>query len=57
MQVSISELKGKILEKIINENNDELIFILKDGTRYKMFHEQECCESVVTDDIIGDMDD
>jgi hypothetical protein len=53
----ISELIGKTLVKIDNENGDELIFTCDDGTKYRMFHEQDCCESVSLDDVCGNIDD
>ena len=54
---SIEELKGKTLFKIIKEDNDALIFICNDGTKYKMYHDHDCCETVTIDDINGDLDD
>ncbi len=50
------DLVGKTLTEIKN-NGDELIFIADDGTQYKMYHAQDCCESVSIDDINGDLDD
>ena len=50
------ELVGKTLTEIKN-NDDELIFIVDDGTEYKMYHAQDCCESVSIEDINGDLDD
>jgi hypothetical protein len=49
-------LVGKTLTEI-KKNNDELIFIVDDGTRYKMYHEQDCCETVSIEDINGDLND
>jgi hypothetical protein len=37
--------------------NDELFFYTADGDRYKMYHDQDCCESVYIEDVIGDLDD
>ena len=39
------DLVGKTLSEIKN-NGDELIFIVDDGNEYKMYHAQDCCESV-----------
>ena len=50
------DLVGKTLSEIKN-NGNELIFIVDDGTEYKMYHAQDCCESVSIDDINGDLDD
>lgn len=52
----IKDLVGKTLTEIKN-NGDELIFIVDDGTQYKMYHAQDCCESVFIDDINGDLND
>lgn len=52
----IKDLVGKTLTEIKN-NGDELIFIVDDGTEYKMYHKQDCCESVSIEDINGDLED
>jgi hypothetical protein len=53
----IKNLIGKILIEVTNKGNDELIFICDDGTSYKMYHDQDCCENVSIDDINGDLQD
>ena len=50
------DLVGKTLTEIKN-NGDELIFIVDDETQYKMYHAQNCCESVSIEDINGDLND
>ncbi len=53
----ISVLKGQIITNIEKNGDDELIFTLANGDRYKMYHDQDCCEHVAIDDINGDLDD
>jgi hypothetical protein len=56
MIAKVSDLKGRILISIEKFNN-ELIFNCYNGEKYRMFHYQDCCESVTIDDICGDLDD
>lgn len=53
----IEELIGKILIKIDQKPDDEIIFHTSDGTAYRMSHYQDCCESVTVEDICGDLND
>lgn len=58
MLVDFSELKGKTITQIIGGHwSDELFFHTSDGSEYKMYHQQDCCESVYLEDINGDLDD
>lgn len=52
----INDLVGKVLTGI-RKQEDELMFTCDDGKQYKMLHRQDCCESVVIDDICGDLND
>jgi hypothetical protein len=52
----IEMLVGKTLVKI-NNSNDEIRFYTKEGRVYLMHHQQDCCESVSVEDIVGDLDD
>lgn len=54
--MEISELIGKTLTDVKNENN-EILFFCDNGDKYKMYHDQDCCESVTIDDICGDLSD
>lgn len=54
----ITELQGKTLLYIrVDKELDEILFTCNDGTQYKMYHEEDCCESVCIDDINGDLND
>ena len=56
MDIEVAELKGKTIIDIVN-NDDELLFTCSDGSKYKMYHSQDCCESVSIEDINGDLQD
>jgi hypothetical protein len=52
--VLFEELKGKVLVDIrldcVKNGNEALLFVCDDGTKYAMFHFQDCCESVSLED-------
>lgn len=56
MYRNVNELVGKVLTNIENKG-DELIFHCEDDNKYKLYHAQDCCESVSIEDIVGDLND
>lgn len=55
---SISDLIGRTVTRIERPNSGEVIFICDgDGTTWRLFHYQDCCESVYLDDVAGDLAD
>lgn len=53
--VDFSVLVGNTIESITGKKGDnEILFKMSNGSIYKMYHEQDCCESVYVEDIIGD---
>ena len=57
MYTEIKELIGKTLVKIEQIDKEEIIFTTSEGDKYKMYHEQDCCECVEIDDVNGDYED
>lgn len=57
--IGISVLKGKTITDIegLEKNGDEVYIKTSDGCVYKMYHEQDCCESVWIEDVCGDVED
>lgn len=55
--ITFSSLLGLTLTEIRNKNDDELTFLTSEGRIFKMYHDQDCCESVSIEEIIGDLDD
>jgi hypothetical protein len=51
------DLRGRILYKIEQIDNDELRFYLTEDHYVRMYHSQDCCESVTIEDIVGDLED
>jgi hypothetical protein len=52
------ELKGQIIEEItgLTEGNDEVVLTTNIG-KYRLYHEQDCCEHVVINKVIGNVND
>jgi hypothetical protein len=53
--VKFEDLLGKTFTDISGayQGSQEIIFTCSDGTKYKMFHLQDCCESVRVEDVCG----
>lgn len=46
-----------IVDIAVDNREDEIFFRTEDGEVFKMYHRQDCCESVVIEEIIGDLED
>lgn len=60
--VEFSELIGKTLVTVVDlklrsDRINELRFVCSDGSAYRMYHIQDCCEDVSLEDICGDWSD
>ncbi len=56
---NIEELIGKTILRIDGAElgSDAIVFHCSDGAIYRMYHEQDCCENVSLEDIVGDVND
>jgi len=51
-------LVGMTLTSInVSRADDKIEFVTSNGVEFEMYHEQDCCEGVSIDDIVGDLDD
>jgi len=53
----LNEIIGKTMVDINRKGDEQIIFTCSDGMKYRMYHSQDCCEYVVIEDIVGDLDD
>jgi len=53
---NFEDLKDKVITKI-DVSDKEIVFEVVNQGRFKMYHDQDCCESVYVDDINGDIQD
>jgi len=53
------ELVGKVCVsvEVKRQDDDRILFVFSDGTIAKMYHSQDCCESVNIEDINGELED
>lgn len=53
----VAELLGKTIVEIdgAKEDSKAIVFLCDDGTKFMMYHEQDCCEYVAVNDICGDV--
>ena len=55
---NVDVLKGKTLSSVNGGvGYGEIVFVTSDGETYRMYHDQDCCESVSVEDIVGDLQD
>jgi len=55
---TFSELVGCVLSRVtVATERDEVILELADGRSFRLYHEQNCCESVTIEEIDGTIDE
>lgn len=56
--VEVSDLIGKTFTSVeVRGADDTVVFTTEEGEVYRMFHRQDCCESVYVEDVVGDLED
>jgi hypothetical protein len=55
--VAFETLKGAVIHNIEIDNDNEFMIFRTSIGDFKMHHYQDCCESVVIEDICGDVED
>jgi hypothetical protein len=48
---------GQVFSSVIKSGDDELHFLKPDGSGYRFWHYQDCCECVYIESIVGDLSD
>ena len=51
------DLQGRVLIKVNRIGDEEIHFHFTEDHYVRMYHEQDCCESVSIEDVVGDLDD
>ena len=58
MNTPFEFIVGKTFISItINKEKDRVTFKANDGSEYEMYHDQDCCENVYIESIVGDLTD
>lgn len=55
--VNIAEMVGKTFTRVTGGVGDGELVFENDQERYVFYHEQDCCESVSIEDIVGELSD
>lgn len=57
--MDVSVLLGEVLVSVedLFQYSDQVVFRTQSGRSFRMFHDQECCESVGVEEVIGDVQD
>jgi len=53
--VNVNDMLGKTFSKV--RSDTDTVTFENDEVRYVLYHQGDCCESVVVEDIVGDLED
>lgn len=54
--IKFSDLKGKVLVDV-KASDDNITFVTLEGESFDMYHDQDCCEHVRIESVVGDWKD
>ena len=55
--VNVEEMLGQTFKKVYTDNERESVFFENDEVQYVLYHNQDCCENVRIEELIGDLED
>lgn len=56
-ETTVEDLVGLTMSSVKNINDEELVLTSEDGRVFKFYHNQDCCENVWIESIVGELDD
>lgn len=56
-EIPFDSVKGMTFTSVEQIGDDRIVFTDATGQKYTMFHEQDCCESVCIESVVGDLAD
>jgi hypothetical protein len=51
----LSTLIGKTMKSVEKIDDSEIVFTTVDDEQFKLYHSQDCCESVYIESVVGDL--
>ena len=53
---AIGDLVGKVIDRVaVTDDKETLTLECRDGSVFRMYHEQDCCEGVALEDVVGEL--
>lgn len=54
----VSDLLGKTMAEVkVSDDKEQISFVSDCGREWRMYHDQDCCESVRVEDVVGEFSD
>ena len=55
--MEFKDIVGMTFVSVRNEEDERIVFEKADGSSHRLYHDQDCCERVTVEDVIGDLKD